>query len=63
MWFELGDLDAAVLRARAMGAAVVEDVHVNAAPCHRERWLRDPDGYLLLICSPDGEAAAPKSGG
>ncbi len=46
-----------------MGAAVVEDVHVNAAPCHRERWLRDPDGYLLLICSPDGEAAAPKSGG
>jgi catechol 2,3-dioxygenase-like lactoylglutathione lyase family enzyme len=52
VWFEVDDLDAAVARARAMGAAIVEDVHVNPAPRHREMWLRDPDGYLVVICSP-----------
>ena len=60
MWFELDDLDAAVDRARAMHAQVVEDVHVNPAPGHREMWLRDLDGYLVVICSPDGEAAGPQ---
>jgi len=56
LWFELDDLDAAVARARDIGASVVEDVHVNPRPRHREMWLRDPDGYLVVICSPDGEA-------
>ena len=57
IWFELDDLDAAVDRDRVMGAQVVEDVHVNPAPRHREMRLRDLDGYLVVICSPDGEAA------
>jgi catechol 2,3-dioxygenase-like lactoylglutathione lyase family enzyme len=55
VWFEVDDLDAAVARARSMQAEVVEDVHVNPAPGHREMWLRDPDGYVVVICSPDGE--------
>jgi catechol 2,3-dioxygenase-like lactoylglutathione lyase family enzyme len=57
IWFEVDDLDAAVDRARAMQVRVVEDVHVNRAPGHREMWLRDLDGYLVVICSPDGEAS------
>lgn len=57
VWFELDDFDSGVERARELGAVVVEDVHVNDAPAHREMWLRDPDGYLVVICSPDGEAA------
>jgi hypothetical protein len=57
VWFELADFDAAVERARAMKAHVVEDVHVNPAPAHREMWLQDPDGYVVVICSPDGEAS------
>jgi catechol 2,3-dioxygenase-like lactoylglutathione lyase family enzyme len=57
MWFELDDFDAAVDRARTLRAQVVEDVNVNPAPGHREIWLRDPDGYLVVLCSPDGEAA------
>lgn len=56
VWF---DLDAAVDRARSMHAQVVEDVHVNPAPGHRELWLRDLDGYLVVLCSPDGEAGRP----
>ncbi len=60
LWFEVDDLDATVARARALQAEVVEDVHVNPAPDHREIWLRDPDGYLVVICSPDGEASGRK---
>jgi catechol 2,3-dioxygenase-like lactoylglutathione lyase family enzyme len=56
LWFELDDFDAAVERARAMKASVVEEPHVNPGPHHREMWLRDPDGYVVIICSPDGEA-------
>jgi catechol 2,3-dioxygenase-like lactoylglutathione lyase family enzyme len=59
MWFELDDFDAAVARARALGAEIVEEPHVNPAPRHRELWLRDPDGYVVVIASPDGEALAP----
>jgi hypothetical protein len=25
-------------------------------PSHREVWLRDPDGYLVVVASPDGES-------
>jgi catechol 2,3-dioxygenase-like lactoylglutathione lyase family enzyme len=56
LWFELDDFDAAVRRARDMNVAVVEEPHVNAGPQHREMWLRDPDGYVVVITSPDGEA-------
>jgi catechol 2,3-dioxygenase-like lactoylglutathione lyase family enzyme len=56
VWFEVDDFDAAVARARALGATVVEEPHVNPAPNHREMWLRDPDGYVVVFASPDGEA-------
>jgi catechol 2,3-dioxygenase-like lactoylglutathione lyase family enzyme len=56
LWFELDDFDAAVKRARSMKARVVEEPHVNPGPQHREMWLRDPDGYVVVIVSPDGEA-------
>ncbi len=57
LWFQVLDFDAAVARARALGAEVVEEPHVNPAPMSREMWLRDPNGYVVVIASPDGEAA------
>jgi catechol 2,3-dioxygenase-like lactoylglutathione lyase family enzyme len=57
LWFEVDDFDAAVERARRLGAEVVQEPHVNPAPQHREMWLRDPDGYVVVVASPDGEAA------
>jgi catechol 2,3-dioxygenase-like lactoylglutathione lyase family enzyme len=57
LWFEVDDFDATVERARRLGAEVVEEPHVNPAPQHREMWLRDPDGYVVVVASPDGEAA------
>ena len=54
LWFQLDDFDQAVERARALDAEVVEEPHVNPAPKHKEMWLRDPDGFLVVIASPDG---------
>ncbi|MCP4316030.1 MAG: VOC family protein [Hyphomicrobiales bacterium] len=56
LWFELDDFNAAIDQARALGAEVVLEPHVNRGPDHREMWLRDPDGYLVVIAIPDGEA-------
>ena len=56
LWFEVDDFDAAVKRARALKAKVLLEPHVNPAPGHREIWLQDPDGYVVVLASPDGEA-------
>jgi len=56
LWFAVEDFDAVVARARKLKAEVVEEPHVNAAARHHEMWLRDPDGYLVVVASPDGEA-------
>ncbi|HEY8947247.1 MAG TPA: VOC family protein [Rhizomicrobium sp.] len=58
LWFQVNDFDAAVARARALKAAFVEEPFVNPAPQHREMWLRDPDGFVVVIASPDGEAVS-----
>lgn len=48
---------AAVERVRRLGARVIEEPHVNPAPQHREIWLEDLDGYVVVLASPDGEAS------
>ncbi len=49
LWFEVDDFDAAVERAGSLKAQVVEEPHVNPNAGHREIWLRDPDGYVVVI--------------
>jgi hypothetical protein len=56
LWFEVDDFDAAVARAGVLGAEVLLEPHVNPAAAHREIWLRDPDGYVAVLASPDGSA-------
>jgi len=58
LWFQVNDFDAVVERARGLGAEIIEEAHFNPAPKHREIWLRDPDGYVLAVASPDGERAS-----
>ena len=55
-WFEVSDFDATVRRATKLGAEIIEEPHFNPAPRHREVWLRDPDGYAVVLSSPDGES-------
>lgn len=49
VWFETTELDAAATRAAALGATVVRPLHENPNARHRELWLRDPDGYLVVL--------------
>lgn len=58
LWFEVDEFDAVVKEARELGAQIVLEPHVNPRPNHREMWLRDPDGYVVVIASRDGEATA-----
>jgi catechol 2,3-dioxygenase-like lactoylglutathione lyase family enzyme len=63
LWFEVDDFDAAVARATALRAEIVLWPHRNppegqeGGPAHREIWLRDLEGYVVVLASPDGEAA------
>jgi predicted enzyme related to lactoylglutathione lyase len=66
LWFgEVADFDEVVLRAEQLDAPVVLPTHRNPpegqgnGPGHREIWIRDPDGYTVVIASPDGEAYEP----
>lgn len=64
LWFEVDDFDAAVARAVELAATIVLPPHRNppdgsGGPNHREIWLRDLDGYTVVLASPDGEAGAP----
>jgi catechol 2,3-dioxygenase-like lactoylglutathione lyase family enzyme len=58
LWFEVDDFDAAVKRARSLQAQIIQEPQVNPNAAHTEMWLRDPDGYVVVIASPDGEARA-----
>jgi catechol 2,3-dioxygenase-like lactoylglutathione lyase family enzyme len=58
LWFEVDDFDDAVKRARSLRAQVVEEPHVNPNSHHREMWIRDLDGYVVVIASSDGGAVS-----
>ena len=49
-------------RTAAPKAKVLLEPLVNPAPAHREIWLEDPDGYVVVIASPDGEAPGLERG-
>src|SRR5271166_1928560 len=51
LWFEVDDFEAAVERARSLHAKFIEEPKVNPNAGHREMWLRDPDGYVVVIAS------------
>jgi catechol 2,3-dioxygenase-like lactoylglutathione lyase family enzyme len=57
LWFQVDDFDSVVERARALRTEIIAEPHVNPAPQHREMWLRDPDGYVVVIAGPDGESS------
>jgi catechol 2,3-dioxygenase-like lactoylglutathione lyase family enzyme len=61
LWFELDDIEPALARAAEMQARIVMPRHRNppdgaGGPNHWECWLRDPDGYTVVLASPDGSA-------
>jgi catechol 2,3-dioxygenase-like lactoylglutathione lyase family enzyme len=61
LWFEVDDFDAVMERCAEMRVDVVIPRHRNppdgdGGPNHWECWIRDPDGYVVVVASPDGTA-------
>jgi catechol 2,3-dioxygenase-like lactoylglutathione lyase family enzyme len=61
LWFEIEDFEAALARVDALKPEIVLPRHRNppdgdGGPNHWELWLRDPDGYTVVLASPDGTA-------
>jgi predicted enzyme related to lactoylglutathione lyase len=62
LWFEVEDFDAVVQRSTEMGVSIVMPKHRNppdgsGGPNHWECWMRDPNGYIVVVASPDGTAS------
>jgi catechol 2,3-dioxygenase-like lactoylglutathione lyase family enzyme len=49
LWFEADEFGAAVRRIKEAEVEIVTDVHLNPNAGHREIWLRDLDGYLVVL--------------
>jgi hypothetical protein len=67
LWFEIDDFESALARSVEMNAEVVIPRHRNppdgiGGPNHWEVWLRDLDGYTVVLASPDGSADRVWSG-
>jgi catechol 2,3-dioxygenase-like lactoylglutathione lyase family enzyme len=61
LWFEVDDFDAVLQRAAEMGVEFVLPKHRNppdgnGGPNHWECWMRDPNGYVVVVASPYGTA-------
>jgi extradiol dioxygenase family protein len=50
LWFELGEFNAAVKRAEEMNVEVVKPSYLSENG-NFEFWLRDPDGYSVVLTS------------
>jgi len=61
LWFEVDDFDDVMSRAARMNVEIVMPKHRNppdgdGGPNQWECWLRDPDGYVVVVASPMGTA-------
>lgn len=58
LWFQVDPFDATVERARSLGATILEGPKVNPAAFHRECWLADLDGHVVVVAGPAGDLGA-----
>ena len=56
LWFEVDDFELAMGRISAMAATIVMPRHRNPNANHWECWIKDPDGYTVVLSSQDGTA-------
>jgi catechol 2,3-dioxygenase-like lactoylglutathione lyase family enzyme len=56
LWFEIDDFDAALARATELKAEVIRPRYRHEGAKHWQCWLRDPDGYTVVLSTPDGSA-------
>lgn len=61
LWFEVQDFDEVMSRATELNVEIVMPKHRNppdgdGGPNQWECWMRDPDGYVVVVASPMGTA-------
>ncbi len=61
LWFQTDAFDAARARATALHAEILDGPRVNPNGRHRELWLRDPDGYVVVLAGRAGDLGAQRS--
>ncbi|MFT3711304.1 MAG: VOC family protein [Archangium sp.] len=49
LWFEVDDVRAAEKRAKKLKAKFLEPLHLNENAGHEEFWVRDLDGYVVVL--------------
>ena len=52
LWYKTDDFEAAVQRLEAAGITPDVAPYLNQYAMHWEVWLRDPDGYRVVIAGP-----------
>lgn len=55
LWFQTEQVEEAFARATNGGAEILEPLKINPSANHREFWLRDPDGYVVVVASAYGD--------
>lgn len=55
LWFETDEFEAAIERAHELKAEILKAPHVNRTAGHRECWIKDPDGHVIVLASAYGD--------
>ncbi len=55
LWFQTDDFDGVCKRVEAQKAKVLEGPKVNPNANHRELWLGDPNGYVVVVAGAQGD--------
>ena len=58
LWFMSEYVEQAYGRAVQARAEVLEPIKVNALANHLEFWLREPNGYVVVVAGPYGQLGA-----
>jgi catechol 2,3-dioxygenase-like lactoylglutathione lyase family enzyme len=54
LWFETDDFADVMVRVHSSKAAVIDGPLENPLGQHQEIWLRDPEGYVVVVASAYG---------
>lgn len=49
LWFQTDEFDDVVEKVKAANASILDGPKINTNANHREIWLKDPDGYVVVI--------------
>ena len=55
LWFQSDNIENAFARAKKSHAQILEPLNVNVNANHREFWLNDPDGYVVVVAGAYGD--------